>query len=81
VNPISSIVSVACGMSGHAPSGLDPQHERPCTEWIGDWIRLKKELATLGEELPPAETYQPRARNRVQIQVKIAFIIARKEIM
>jgi len=44
--------------------------ERSVEVWKG-WIRLKKELATLGEELPPVEllpAHQPSARNRVQIQ-------------
>ena len=44
--------------------------ERTVEVWKG-WIRLKKELATLGEELPPVEllpAHQPSARNRVQIQ-------------
>ena len=33
-----------------------------------DWIRLKKELATLAEELPPVELLQAKRKNRVQIQ-------------
>jgi len=38
--------------------------ERSVEMWK-DWISLKKEFATLGEELP---RYQPSARKRVQIQ-------------
>jgi len=41
--------------------------ERSVEVWK-DWIRLKKEFATLDEKLPPVECYQPSARNRVQIQ-------------
>jgi len=41
--------------------------ERSVEVWE-DWLRLEKEFITLGEELPPAELFQPSARNRVQIQ-------------
>jgi len=36
--------------------------ERSFEVWK-DWIRLKKELATLGEELPPAELLQAKRKS------------------
>jgi len=59
---------------GHKPQSAERRQrdslkilKRSVEVWK-DWIHLKKEFATLGEELPPVKLLPANARNKVQIQ-------------